>query len=192
LQRNVKLPAETVFPIYLPRASPLTALILKDLHETLHHAGPQTLIATYRLRYWTPQLRKLIRQVLFFDKKLKCLECFRFLAKAFKPPPEPALPPERMDESAPFVNVVVDFFGPFRVIMGNEEQKMYGVIFCCLSVHLEVCTDATGDRFHIWKCVRTQQATVFFLRFEGLLGVEAFRKRCCRTTLDNLNCRALC
>jgi hypothetical protein len=55
-----------------------------------------------------------------------------------------------MDESAPFVNVGVDFFGPFRVIMGNEEQKMYGVIFCCLSVravHLEVCTDATGDRF---------------------------------------------
>ena len=110
------------------------------------HCGPSTLLAEYRQKYWTPQLRQKIRNVILQDPETKCLACFTFIAKPANHPKEPDLPLQRLQLQTTFENTGIDFFGPFRV---KPDSKMYAVIFACLTtraIHLEICSDATTDR----------------------------------------------
>ena len=145
-----QLDAETAYPLFISRESPLAGLVLRDIHQRLLHCGPSTLLTEYRQTYRTPKLRRLIRDYLYRNNSTKCTECYRHLVKPFKEPPAPSLPLQRLTATGPFVHVGIDFFGPFRIRTPNGLQKMYGAIFACLTtraVHLEVCTDATTDRF---------------------------------------------
>ena len=63
------------------------------------------------------------------------------------------LPVERIKPSPPFLNIGIDYFGPF-VIRGEVQKrirgKSYGVLFTCLSsraVHVEVAHDYSTDGF---------------------------------------------
>jgi len=106
---------EKYFPLYLPKEAAFTSLMLRHMHITHHHCGPTTLMAVYRQRLWTPQLRRLIRHIILKDPATKCIECARFHAKPCLEAQEPALMPERLDTGTPFSFIGIDFFGPFRV-----------------------------------------------------------------------------
>jgi hypothetical protein len=103
------------FPLYFLKEAALTSLIIKDMHIQYHHCGPTTLMAIYRSYIYTPQLRRLIRKVILQDPITKCIECYRYLAKPCHEAEEPALTKERIKTQAPFQQIGVDFFGPFRV-----------------------------------------------------------------------------
>ncbi|GFW71796.1 integrase catalytic domain-containing protein [Trichonephila clavipes] len=64
------------------------------------------------------------------------------------------LPSERVTPSAPFLNLGVDFCGPFQIKFKNQRKgifsKVYVAIFVCLAtkaIHLEAVTDLTTDAF---------------------------------------------
>ena len=61
------------------------------------------------------------------------------------------LPPERLDwHHPPFYKVGLDFFGPFNVVYGRGNVKIYGCIFTCMSsraIHLEMLHSLNADAF---------------------------------------------
>ena len=60
------------------------------------------------------------------------------------------LPDDRLEPSAPFTYVGVDYFGPWIVKEGRKEMKRYGVIFTCLSsraIHLETANSLDTSSF---------------------------------------------
>ena len=103
---------ESKYPIYLPHHAPITGLILRRIHWMMHHCGPGILVAEFRKNYWTPALRKLVRNYLYVNKTTKCLPCAMMRAQPFRPPPEPPLPTERVNMSRPFQHCGIDFLGP--------------------------------------------------------------------------------
>lgn len=150
LERAKQLPENTKFPIFLPYAAPLTILIIHDLHLRLLHAGPNLMVSEFRREFWTPSLRKLIRNVVFTSPRTKCLKCFKFLAKAAIIPPEPPLPEGRVSIGNPFDQVGVDYFGPMRVRSKDGDNKVWGMIVACFktrAVHLELVSDLTTQAF---------------------------------------------
>ena len=81
----------------------------------------------------------------------KCSLCRRFkFTHEFKLPPMPPWPAERVSRSAPFQYVGLDYFGPMKVKVGEDTQKMWACIFTCLStraIHLEPVMDCSASEF---------------------------------------------
>ena len=147
LEHCDSLLANSKHPIFLPYHSPLSQLILRRMHWMLHHCGPGILIAEYRKCYWTPALRKLIKNCLYVNKETKCLPCAMMRARPFAPPPEPPLPTERVNVSRPFEHCGIDYFGPYR--LKSFEEKCYGLIFSCMTtraIHLEMTSSLSADK----------------------------------------------
>ena len=66
---------ERAFPTFIPRQSQLLILMIRKIHLIRLHCGPTTLMADFRLRYWTPQLRQLIRYhlfIIFLKRNVRC------------------------------------------------------------------------------------------------------------------------
>jgi len=59
----------------LPSNHHFTKLVVSAEHITLHHAGPQLLIASLREKYWIPRIRKLVKKVIH-----QCLTCYNFMS----------------------------------------------------------------------------------------------------------------
>jgi hypothetical protein len=193
LRLNEELADGVKFPIFLSKQSPLVKLIVIDVHIKNQHCGAQILLSEFRMRFWTPQIRNLIRNTLYFDRRRKCLPCFAFQAKPYDPPPEPPLPIERMQAGAAFQNVGIDFFGPFYCRTGSEAKKAYGCIFACFvtrAVHLEVITDMTADRFLLaLRRFISRRGTPRFILSDNApqykLAAELIQKQWWRVTADD-------
>ncbi len=112
-----RLPAESVHPIFLPKTSVLTRLIILDTHERLAHAGTAHTLTTIRKRFWIPQGRATVQHVI----QRHCVICKRWNAKPFKLPTFPDLPAERTTPTNPFTNVGLDYFGPIRVRIATNK-----------------------------------------------------------------------
>ena len=71
--KNSDLPDETKFPILVPRNEHFTQLLIANIHERNCHAGVSHTLAQLRKKYWIPQGRTAIRQVI-----RNCLTCIRY------------------------------------------------------------------------------------------------------------------
>ncbi|XP_060665364.1 uncharacterized protein LOC132797630 [Drosophila nasuta] len=62
-----------------------------------------------------------------------------------------SLPRERLaHHMAPFTYTGVDYFGPIDIIVGRRHEKLWGVLFTCLTiraVHLDIATSLSTDYF---------------------------------------------
>jgi len=132
-------------PILLPSKHHLTELIIRDVHYSNLHAGPQAVLAAMHNNYWPISGRNAIRRVL-----RKCIVCFRT-----KPPTITQLmgdlPSLRVAQARAFINTGVDYAGPFSIkISRNKTGKAYLSIFICLAtkaVHFELVSDLTTTSF---------------------------------------------
>ena len=123
-------------PCILPKESPVSKLIIREVHKSVGHFGKSAILASLRQKYWILGANSIIKDVVS-----KCVVCRKYKAKVCSQKMSD-LPPERITpEEPPFTKVGMDYFGPFEIKRGRSVVKRYGVIFTCLAtraVHLEV------------------------------------------------------
>ncbi|CAG7701925.1 unnamed protein product, partial [Allacma fusca] len=130
-------------PIILDAKHKVVELMIMHYHCQASHQGKETVVNQLRQTFWMLGLRAAVKKAFFC-----CKLCQRM--KAVPSAPKMAgLPKERLEcQPRPFINVGMDFFGPFRVKVRRTEEKRYGVLFTCLStraVHLEVAESLSTD-----------------------------------------------
>ena len=140
---QASLPYNMKHQIILPRMSPLSTLILQDIHKSTGHLGKNAILSTLRQTYWIPRAGQMIKGIIS-----KCVDCRKYYARPGMQKMAD-LPPDRvMSDNPPFSYVGMDYFGPFNIKRGRTLHKRYGVIFtCCNSraVHLEIAQSLTTD-----------------------------------------------
>ena len=142
------LSEEQKHPILLPPNHHVTRLIIREEHERLKHAGTQAILYSVREIFWPLNGRNITRQIIY-----NCVRCFR--AK-----PQGVdyvigdLPQEHVSCSRPFLDVGVDYCGPFYIkekrFRNRNKLKLYVAIFVCLStkvVHLDLVSDLAIEAF---------------------------------------------
>ena len=136
--RNSWTSAETKrFPILIPKESPLSRLIIVDVHLKMLHAGANATLAEIRRNFWIIHAKTLIRKHIH-----NCIKCFRYNSR-IQAPLMGDLPEERITPSPPFTYTSVDFTGAFTVkdFQTKEIFKCYMALFVCFStkaIHLEL------------------------------------------------------
>ncbi|XP_062701379.1 uncharacterized protein LOC134285171 [Aedes albopictus] len=134
-------------PYILHHKHPLATMIVRHFHYKLFHAGQQLLISAVRGKFWPVHIHSLARKVIH-----GCIPCFRSKPKVLDQLMAD-LPSARVNPAPPFMNVGVDYCGPFQVNYPNRRAspvKCYVAIFVCLvvkAVHLELVMDLTTQAF---------------------------------------------
>lgn len=154
-------------PILLPNCE-FARLFIVHTHQRNFHVGPQALLSYTRHTYWIIRAKSICKKI-FRD----CLRCFRL-----KPVADQQimgqLPKERVQQFRPFLNIGIDFGGPFlikRTSRSNVKSKCYLSLFICFAtkaVHLELVSDLSSAAF-----------LLAFRRFTSRRG------RCNRVYTDN-------
>lgn len=152
---NASIPDHSKHPILLSKHCPLTLLIIRNYHLMTIHGGAKLVQSLLQQRYWIINARNLIRSIIS-----KCVACTKHKAKTLQPIMA-NLPKSRVTQGRPFINVGVDFAGPFSYKTGPRRNspldKCYLAVFVCMAtkcVHLEIVSSlstpafiATLDRF---------------------------------------------
>ena len=135
-------------PAILPRQHHVTGLLINHEHLSNYHGGVQATLYALRRKYWVLDGRNQVRKII-----RNCMRCYRV---------EPQtsdctmgdLPTVRVTETRPFVNVGVDYCGPFFIkekkFRNRGRIKVYLAVFVCLTVkavHFEVVSDMTAEGF---------------------------------------------
>lgn len=94
-------------PAILPRNHRLTKLIIEHYHKAYMHPGAQTLQYLLRQQFWILSPKRAIRNV-----TLQCQSCWRVSPQPMQPKIG-NLPEIRISQVKPFLNIAVDFAGPF-------------------------------------------------------------------------------
>lgn len=182
-----ELGTEAKNPIYLPRDSPITKLIITELHKERKHAGMANLTCALRQRFWIPRVRQKINSVIRKNRDSRCHYCARIWAKAYPYPDPPALPKCRVSGEQLFETVGIDYFGPMTVKSSEGKKvKVYGAIFTCAlsrAVHLELVTDATAEKFLLafTRFIRRRRVPKRVISDNGrnfVLGNKALKELC--------------
>ncbi|CAG7829073.1 unnamed protein product [Allacma fusca] len=140
------LPFNCKHPLVLPGNHELTILIVRHLHITQLHAGPQLLLNSLLQNYWVVNGRKTINYVI-----RKCKVCAILRAKNAEQLMG-NLPRSRVTPSSVFSSCGIDYAGPYllRPINGRSPTlfKCYIALFICFAtrpIHIELVSDLTTD-----------------------------------------------
>ncbi|XP_050293738.1 uncharacterized protein LOC126734245 [Anthonomus grandis grandis] len=135
-------------PMLLPSKHHFTYLVFKHEHFNSFHCSPQLLLARVREKFWPVSGRNIAKKVV-----RECILCFKFKPR-FISHLMGDLPKTRVSAKGPFVDVGVDYAGPFlykdRKGRGCRTFKCYLCVFVCLTVkavHLELVTDLSTNKF---------------------------------------------
>ena len=142
------LPYNQKHPILLPRKHHVTELIIRDNHLASMHSGVQATLYSVREQYWPIDGRNITRRIIH-----NCVKCCRLKPREINQQMG-NLPADRLEYSRPFLNVGVDYCGPFyikeRRYRNVKKIKTYVSVFVCLAtkaVHLELASDLTTEAF---------------------------------------------
>ncbi len=158
---------ERKHPLILSQGT-LSRLIVADSHEKAMHGGVKLTMNLVRESFWVLNLRRQVKKFI-----LDCVKCCRF-KKENSEQIMADLPWARVNVSAPFIHVGLDYAGPFNikasnvrspptrikpVVINGEVIKSipkvpvydgYVAILVCLAtkaMHLEVVSDKSTDAF---------------------------------------------
>ncbi|XP_033217077.1 uncharacterized protein LOC117172897 [Belonocnema kinseyi] len=146
--QNANIAPSQKHPIVLPRNHHVTNLIIREEHIKLKHAGAQATLYGVREQYWPIDGQNVTRHIIH-----KCVKCFRAKPRGIDHIMG-NLPEKRLCYSRPFLNVGVDYCGPFYIKekrhRNRKSEKAYVSIFICFatkSVYLELVSDLTTEAF---------------------------------------------
>ncbi|XP_025996322.1 uncharacterized protein LOC105203189 [Solenopsis invicta] len=141
--KNAPVSYSRKFPVVLATRDQLTDLIIRDNHLRSLHAGPEALLSIIREQYWIISGRSAVRRALR-------IVCYRFNCKTPKEIMR-NLPVHRVSPGKAFLNVGVDFGGPFNLkVSRNKSTKAYICLFVCFAtraIHLELVSDLSTAAF---------------------------------------------
>jgi len=152
LKHSKFLKQEVVEPVILHHSHPLTALIIRDLHENhfKHGAGTAQTHAELSRKYHVVSGVTLVRRIL-----KQCVSCTRRRANPSTYTPKMASLtdlriPDPANITAPFTTCGIDLCGPFITKQGRGKARLkrYIVIFACTvtrCVHLEVLNSMSAE-----------------------------------------------
>ncbi|CAC5418972.1 unnamed protein product [Mytilus coruscus] len=106
------------FPILLPRGETFTRLLVEKTHKELFHSGVSHTLYRIRNKFWIPQGKATVRQIL-----RHCKTCKRFEGGSFKMPNMAPFPRSRVSRSLPFQGTGLDYLGPVYVKDGTVMKK---------------------------------------------------------------------
>ncbi|XP_015126963.1 uncharacterized protein LOC107048337 [Diachasma alloeum] len=146
--KNAPVPYAQKHPLLLPKGHFFSNLLIRLEHLINYHSGAQTTLYSLRRKYWLIDGRRQVRKVI-----INCTKCIRQ-----SPPPSNYimgdLPKTRVTETRPFLNVGVDYCGPFlmkeKKFRNKTQVKGWVAVFVCMTVkavHLEVVSDLTTEGF---------------------------------------------
>ena len=149
--QHAAIPADVKRPILLPKAHPVTALVVQNEHEKVRHQGRHLTLGALRCEgFHVQNSNAVIKSILSqceLCRKLRGSLCTQLMAN---------LPEKRVEEVAPFTHTGVDLFGPFSVHEGkstrrnNSTKNEYAVIFVCFvsrAIHVEPCPSLDASSF---------------------------------------------
>ncbi|KHN88207.1 hypothetical protein Tcan_01028, partial [Toxocara canis] len=121
------VPTSRKFPIFLPRDSHITQLLVLHIHSTLMHAGVSTTLTQVRQKYWIAQGKSKVQRII----SQSCNGCNRWKAKPFALPVMPTLPETRVQIGRPFQHTATDYFGPMKIKTNTGTSKRWVALFTC-------------------------------------------------------------
>ena len=125
----------------------LGRLVLLTNHDKWHGYGARYVSSKIREDYFLPQMTKRLSKIArdcFKCKLLHKVEVQQLMA------PQKSM---RLEMTAPFTNIMIDFCGPFNAVdevKRRTKKKLYFLIVSCLStraINTVVCTDLSTDGF---------------------------------------------
>ncbi|XP_068734548.1 uncharacterized protein [Montipora capricornis] len=147
--KNAPIPFNARFPIFLPRSSHLTNLVINECHLKVLHKGVRETLTELRSCFWVVKGRQAVKTVI-----AKCSVCKKIEGRRYSVPHSPTLPEFRSSDEFAFSRVGVDFAGPMYVrdifAKGGGMNKVYIALFTCATsraVHLELVPSLTAERF---------------------------------------------
>ena len=118
-----------MYQMILPSNHHFTNLLSQQNKSSLHHVGPQHLIAYLRENYWIPRICNLVNTVIH-----QYVTCYRFTDQAAQHIMG-ELPSTRVKTSRQFLFTDVDYAGPISLRLGTTRSetvtKGYIAIFVC-------------------------------------------------------------
>jgi len=133
-------------PVLLPRHSPVTGLVIADVHRRCMHMGVATTLAGVRKGgFWIPKGRAAVHGVLS-----RCIDCKKINAHPYKYPKPNDYVRDKVNFVTPFNSCGIDFTGHFWVRIDDVSRKMYLLVFTCLNIraiHLELLPDMSCRSF---------------------------------------------
>ena len=115
--------------VLLPKEHRLSNLIAVHEHIKGGHLGVASTVSLISSKYWIIGVTKLVNKIIY-----KCVGCKRKFKRRAEQIMSP-LPIERIKPSPPFLNIGVDYFGPYEIkgeVQKRTRSKGYGVILTCL------------------------------------------------------------
>ncbi|XP_039280373.1 uncharacterized protein LOC120350555 isoform X2 [Nilaparvata lugens] len=145
---NANIDFDFKHQILLPANHKFTKALIFYHHNKLCHAGVQATMAAIRQRFWIPSTRRTVKNVL-----RKCIKCFRFThTQAAQLMGQ--LPSVHVNIDFPFMNVGLDYAGPFSLRIGGPKSRTFGkayfAFFICKitrAVHIEVVSELSTSVF---------------------------------------------
>ena len=132
-------------PVLLPKKSPITDLVIADVHVRCSHSGIYQVLGELRKFYWVPCCFSVVKRVLN-----SCLLCRRFNGRSIKLN-QSMYRDFRLDPGEiPFANVFLDYAGPFNVYINAKCCKVYVLVITCLltrAINLKVSVDLGVKEF---------------------------------------------
>ena len=141
--KDIKKFGRFSFPLLIHKDSPLSKLIIYNLHEKLFHAGYFATIAEIKKRFWIPKIFSLVKKCLS-----SCVTCKRFNERTVKINQSPYRDFRIEPSTVPFQNIYIDHIGPFYVNPGKT--KVWLLCVTCLftrAVNLIICNNFSTAEF---------------------------------------------
>ena len=147
--KNAPISFNARFPIFLPRSSHFTNLVINECHLKVLHNGVRETLTELRSCFWVVKERQAVKNVIG-----KCSVCKKIEGRSYAIPHSPPLPEFRSSDEFAFSRVGVDFAGPVFVrdiiAKGGGIDKVYIALFTCAAsraVHLELVPSLKVESF---------------------------------------------
>ncbi|XP_065675665.1 uncharacterized protein LOC136091879 [Hydra vulgaris] len=142
---NAPISYNIKFPIFLPKESLLTELIILHCVESVKHNGVKETLNQLRLEIWIPKVRNLIQKLI-----KKRFLCRRYEGKTYSYPDVPPLPLSRVNDDYVFKYTGIDYCGPLfvkNIYSEGEIFKCWILLASCAStrfIHLDLVPDCSA------------------------------------------------